>query len=99
MGDIFPTHAGHRLVQQQNLRIERQRGGDFENPLATVRQIGRKRVFSLIRPTMAISSSARAFSLSSEESGSQNCVARLLGRCNATRTFSRTVRCGNTADI
>src|SRR5262245_20936215 len=34
--DIFRTHAGHRLVEQQHVRIERQRGGNLEGALAPV---------------------------------------------------------------
>ncbi|MNF18492.1 hypothetical protein D3C80_2226020 [compost metagenome] len=42
--DIFMAHARHRLIEQQDLRIERQRGGDFERALAAIGQIGGQRM-------------------------------------------------------
>src|SRR5215207_2040057 len=42
---------------------------------------------------------ARSLSSSSTLSGFQNWVARLRGRCSATRTLSSTERCPNTAEI
>ena len=35
---------GHRLVEQQKLGLERERGGDFERALAAVRQLDRQRL-------------------------------------------------------
>src|SRR3569833_1867635 len=34
--DVLVTHAGHRLVQQHHLRIERERGRDLQRALASV---------------------------------------------------------------
>ena len=36
--DILMAHACGRLVEQQHFRIERERGGDFQGALATVRE-------------------------------------------------------------
>ena len=36
--DILGAHAGHRLVQQQNLRIKRERRGDLKGALAAIGQ-------------------------------------------------------------
>src|SRR5438874_3155857 len=40
--DIFVSHPGHRLVEQEHFRIERQGGGDLEGAFATVRQLDRR---------------------------------------------------------
>ncbi|MNL41040.1 hypothetical protein D3C87_1634300 [compost metagenome] len=45
MRDILAPHARHRLIEKQYLRVERKRGGDFKNALATVGKIGRKCIF------------------------------------------------------
>src|ERR1700726_2507978 len=43
-GDVVVTHAGHRLVEQQHLRLERQRGGDFQKALPAIGQFDRQRI-------------------------------------------------------
>src|SRR5262245_1254613 len=40
--DIFVTHAGHRFVEQEHFRVERQRGCDLQRALATVWQFNRR---------------------------------------------------------
>src|SRR6516225_8808912 len=40
--DIFVTHAGHRFVEQEHFRVERQRGCDLQGTLATVWQFNRR---------------------------------------------------------
>src|SRR5690242_3878910 len=37
--DILMAHAGHRLVEQQHLRVERQCGRDLQHALAAIREI------------------------------------------------------------
>src|SRR3974390_657630 len=39
--DVLVPHAGHRLIEQQHLRIERQGGSDLQRTLAPVRQLNR----------------------------------------------------------
>src|SRR6478609_9403995 len=39
--DVLMAHAGHRLVEQHHLRIERQRGGDFQRALAAIGHLDR----------------------------------------------------------
>src|SRR5438445_175504 len=40
--DIFVTHAGHRFVEQEHFRVERQCGCDLQGTLATVWQFNRR---------------------------------------------------------
>ena len=40
--DVLVSHAGHRLVEQQHFRVERQGGGDLERALAAVGQFDRR---------------------------------------------------------
>src|SRR3954454_15035728 len=42
--DILMTHALGRLVEQHKFRVERECRGDFESPLATIRQLNSKRI-------------------------------------------------------
>src|SRR2546423_982789 len=42
--DVFMTHAGHRFVEQQHLRVKRQGGCDLERALAAVWQLDRRPV-------------------------------------------------------
>ena len=42
--DVLVAHAGHRLVEQHHLRIERQRGGDLQRALAAIGHLDRRRV-------------------------------------------------------
>src|SRR6185312_9393039 len=39
--NVLVTHAGHRLVEQQHLRIERQSGGNLQGALAAIGQFHR----------------------------------------------------------
>src|SRR3546814_625396 len=39
--DVLLRHAGGRLVEQQQLRLQRQRGGDLQRPFTPVRQFAR----------------------------------------------------------
>src|SRR5689334_8496696 len=39
--DILVPHPGHRLIEQHELGIERERGGNLERALATIGQFGR----------------------------------------------------------
>src|ERR1700722_11678349 len=41
-GDVVVAHAAHRLVEQQHLRLERQRGRDFQKALPAIRQFDGK---------------------------------------------------------
>jgi hypothetical protein len=41
--DVLVAHALRGLVEQQQLRVQRQRGGDFERALAAVGQVARQR--------------------------------------------------------
>ena len=43
------THAGHRLVQEHHLGIERQRGSDFERALAPIRHLDRGRAGEFVQ--------------------------------------------------
>src|ERR1700733_11769810 len=43
-GDVVVAHAGHRLVEQQHLRLERQSGGDFQKALPAIGQFDRQRI-------------------------------------------------------
>src|SRR6266567_6377183 len=45
--DVLVTHAGHRLVQQHHLRIERERGRDLKRALAPIGHLDRRRVGEL----------------------------------------------------
>ena len=42
--DIFLPHTCHGLIEQKNLRFERQRCRNLKHALAAVREIGSKRV-------------------------------------------------------
>src|SRR3954469_20736535 len=42
--DVFMAHAGHRLVKQHHLRIERQRGRDLQRAFAAIAHFDRRRV-------------------------------------------------------
>ena len=98
--DILVPHAGHRLVEQQHLGIERQRRGDLQHPLAAIGKVGGEAV-RWRRPGRPCrsSSSARGVSRSRADSERQNWLASPFGRCSATRTLSSTVRCGKIAEI
>ena len=45
--DVLMTHAGHRLVEQHHLGVERQRRRDLERALASVGHFDRRRVGKL----------------------------------------------------
>src|SRR5437764_5825287 len=45
--DVLVAHAGHRLVQQHHLRIERERRRDLQRALAPLRHLDRQRVAKL----------------------------------------------------
>ena len=54
--DVLAAHAGHRLVEQHHLRVERQRRRDLERALAAVGELARRRAWrSRSGPTSAIS--------------------------------------------
>ena len=98
--DILVAHAGGRLVEQQQFRTERQRRRELERAFAAVRQFGRQRAADKARARRRRSAPppdrrARA-STRFERQKSNECPRR---RCKAIRTFSSTVRCGNTAEI
>ena len=42
--DVLAAHAGHRLVEQEQFGLERERGRDFQRPLAAIRQFDRQRI-------------------------------------------------------
>src|SRR5919204_4598388 len=42
--DVFVTHTGGRLVEQHQLRIERERGGGLQRPFAAGGELPRQRV-------------------------------------------------------
>ena len=98
--DVLVAHAGGRLVEQQHLGIERERGGDFQRALAAVGQFdGGPIATNAASPTSAISSIARSFEALSTVVDRQKSNEPPRWRCSAMRTFSSTVRCGNTAEI
>ena len=96
---VLVRHARRRLVEQHHLGLERERGGDLERALAPVGQLDRHGGLEgcepdgddqLARaPVQPVEHALRPPEL---EGG----AAR---RCSAMRTFSSTVRCGNTAEI
>src|SRR5437868_9111670 len=45
--DVFMAHAGHRLVEQHHLRVERQGGCDFERALAAIGHLDGGRIGEL----------------------------------------------------
>ena len=98
--DVLVRHAGGRLVEQHHLRIERERRRDLERALAAVGQLDRVRVArtpSGRRRRSARARARRARRACASERQKSNEWPRL--RCSAMRTFSSTVRCGNTAEI
>ena len=98
--DVLVAHAGRRLVEQQHFGIERQRGGDLERALAAIGQFHRRPIGqNADRPTSAISAIARSLKASSTRLERQKSNEPPRWRCSAMRTFSSTVRCGNTAEI
>src|SRR5262245_17003986 len=42
--DVFRAHAGHRLIEQQDFGIKRERGGNLQRPLAPIRQFDRGQI-------------------------------------------------------
>ena len=42
-GDVLVPHSGGGLVEEQHSRVEGERGGDLQRPLAPVRQVDRRR--------------------------------------------------------
>ena len=55
--DVLLRHAGHRLVEQHHLGVERQRRGDLQRALAAVGQLDRRRAAAkAASPTASISS-------------------------------------------
>ena len=97
---VFQAHALRRLVEQHQLGLHRQRGGDLQRALAAVAQLdrGQSRRSSPGRPRAAVPARGRS-ARRSERSGFQKWNEVPSLRCSATRTFSSTVRCGNTAEI
>ena len=97
--DVLVAHARGGLVEQHQLRVHRERGGDLERALAPVGELARVHARELLRPTRSSSAMARSFEHVERRSRFQKwkLVPRL--RCSATRTFSSTVRLGNTAEI
>ena len=98
---VLVAHALGRFVEQHQLGLHRQRGRDFERALAAVGQVRRSaRRRSPSRPTSASSSRARSFErLRATSRSSRNGSEVPSARCRPRRTFSSTVRCGNTAEI
>ena len=93
------AHPGGGLVEQQHLGIERERGGELQRALAAVGELdgGWSANVGEARPRRAARGRGRrAVEHRSERQKSNEwpCL-----RCSATRTFSSTVRCGNTAEI
>ena len=98
--DVLVAHALRRLVEQHQLRVHRQRGRDLERALAAVGQLDRRRagVASQVDRAQQLERARRSARRASAPGFQKwNEVPSL--RCSATRTFSSTVRCGNTAEI
>jgi hypothetical protein len=98
--DVLAAHAGGRLVEQQNLRIERQRRGDLQRALAAIGQIAgahpgpfREAEFGeqLHRP------SVQRFDRPLSARQKSKFVARFC--CRAKRTFSSAVKSGKIEEI
>ena len=98
--DVLAAETGHRLVEQQQIGFEGERGRDLERracghtAVHTASDVNVRRqpdVGDQRRGTV-VEHVQRAF-----ERQKSNEPPRL--RWSATRTFSMTVRCGNTADI
>ena len=71
--DVLVAHAGHRLVEEQHLGIERQRRGDLQRALAAVGQFARPAGRASARSTASSSSSARGVERVERRSERQNC--------------------------
>ena len=98
--DVLVAHAGGRLVEQQHLRIERQRGRDLQRALAAIGQFDRRPVDDIGQADIgdqrqrALVEIDRARGVDRQKSNEPP-----RWRCNAMRTFSSTVSAGNTAEI
>jgi hypothetical protein len=91
-----------RLVEQQHLGFERERGGDLQRALAAVGQLDDDGVGMPIKPDVDSSSaSARVRRTAPQQRFPSARKSKLAprARCSARRTFSSAVRCGNTAEI
>ena len=91
-----------RLVEQHQLGLHRERGRDLERALAAVaaaRPRGMRGVGRRGRPRRSSSQRPRVERCRATRSGCQKWNEVPSLRCSATRTFSSTVRCGNTAEI
>ena len=95
--DVGRGQAGGRLVEQQQLRVERQRAGDLEQPLLAVRQVARFLVRQRRRGRRSAAGPARARSRAGSRAGSAACAARRRRRwlsklwCRPTITFCSAV--------
>ena len=98
--DVLLAEPRHRLVEQHHLGIERQRRGDLERALAAIGQLDRRQIGEGSQPDCAhqFQGPARR-ARPSARSDRQNWKELPSLRCRATRTFSRTERWGNTAEI
>ena len=93
---LVHAHAGGRLVEHEDLGLEREQDRHLELALVAVRQLGGERVAPLGERDARAGSARRARSArrgcSTSRAGSGPCPARA---CTARRTFSSTVRFGN----
>ena len=98
--DVLVSHARHRFVEQQDRGLERERRCKLQRPLAAIGQLdGQRDRHIAASPTSAISAIARSSSACSTRFERQKSNEPPRRRCSAIRTFSSTVRCGNTAEI
>ena len=97
--DVLLPQARHRLVQQHHLGIERQRGGDLQRPLAAIGQVDGLLLGEGREADGVDQLHGAAVELVQHALGRQNWKELPSLRCRATRTFSRTERCGKTAEI
>ena len=97
--DVLVPHAGGRLIEQQHLGVERQRRGDLERALAAVGEFDRQPAGEFAEPDRGEQFHRPLVEASSTALGRQKSNEPPRRRCSAMRTFSSTVRCGNTAEI
>ena len=94
------VHAGRRLVEQQHLRLGRQRPDDFQVPLMAVAQASRQSVRPVASSNRSSSSRQRSRIAASSRRccGERSTVFAKRGRarnCPARQTLSSTLRSGN----
>ena len=97
--DVLLRHAGRRLVEQHDLRIERERRRDLERAFAAIRQLPGGHGFESAEADCIDQLARAVVQHSSTRSDRQKSKEAPRFRCSATLTFSSTVRCGKTAEI